>query len=375
MDKKEIRAQNNIMNKLIKIGIILDVIILIIIGVIFFSSSNNPQVEQNQKQLEADKDIVENRTEFAQNNPIFRFSAQLPTGFEVEYIPAIEAVNIYDSKASGSIREQSQIFIRYFAANDFLTLNTIDILSRNQTTVNGHAAVEYEIKKKPNVTDFPHQPSWRNQQHKLIDIRFSSSSSNPSAFYVFAYSPKLAQKTFEDFIDSIIFHNDKKSLVQPIDKSELRVTKKPFGIYVSPTNSPVSPEKFTGYHNAVDYEILPGEENEDVPTYAVCGGKINQKRTTTGYGGLLVQNCILENQVVTVIYGHVKLSNITKNPGDYLIPGEKIGLLGNGFSSETDNERKHLHLGIHKGSEIDIRGYVQNQAELNNWIDFRTLTE
>jgi hypothetical protein len=28
-------------------------------------------------------------------------------------------------------------------------------------------------------------------------------------------------------------------------------------------------------------------------------------------------------------------------------------------------------LGIHQGSAIDIRGYVQNQADLGQWLDVR----
>jgi hypothetical protein len=46
-----------------------------------------------------------------------------------------------------------------------------------------------------------------------------------------------------------------------------------------------------------------------------------------------------------------------------------LAVLGTGFSTETDGERKHLHLGIHKGTAINILGYVQNSSELNNWVD------
>jgi hypothetical protein len=47
----------------------------------------------------------------------------------------------------------------------------------------------------------------------------------------------------------------------------------------------------------------------------------------------------------------------------------KLGILGQGFSQETDEERKHLHLAIHQGSSIELRGYVQNPNLLENWID------
>jgi murein DD-endopeptidase MepM/ murein hydrolase activator NlpD len=63
------------------------------------------------------------------------------------------------------------------------------------------------------------------------------------------------------------------------------------------------------------------------------------------------------------------LANITVKPGDMLKRGDTIGVLGQGFSEETDGVRKHLHLGIHRGKEIDIRGYVQDNAEVSGWLD------
>lgn len=159
----------------------------------------------------------------------------------------------------------------------------------------------------------------------------------------------------------------------PIDQARDRVTKKPFGLFVEPGNSPVDPEKFRGYHTAVDYEIFPGEESAAIVARAICDGKLLQKRTATGYGGVVVQECTINNQAVTVVYGHLQLSSIEKKIGESFVKGEDIGVLGKAFSAEAGGERKHLHLGIHKGTSVDIRGYVQNQSELGNWIDFQSL--
>ncbi len=159
----------------------------------------------------------------------------------------------------------------------------------------------------------------------------------------------------------------------PITDFQERVTKKPFGIYIALQDSPVQPERFQDYHTGVDFEILPGEENIDVPIYAFCDGKITMKEYASGYGGILVESCIIENQSVTVIYGHLKLASINKNIDDNLVSGEMIGILGKGYSTETDGERKHLHFGIHKGSGITILGYVQNEEELIKWINPLTI--
>lgn len=158
----------------------------------------------------------------------------------------------------------------------------------------------------------------------------------------------------------------------PLARANERVTKKPFGIYITKANSPVQPERFAGYHTGTDFETFPEESDLDVPFYAICDGKILQKRTATGYGGVLIQSCTINSQAVAVVYGHVKLSSISKNIGDSLTQGEKIGFLGQP-PKDTDGERKHLHLGIHKGSGIDIRGYVQSQPELSGWLDFQKL--
>ena len=38
-----------------------------------------------------------------------------------------------------------------------------------------------------------------------------------------------------------------------------RITKKPFGIFITTQNSPVQPERFSGYHTGVDVEYKDAE--------------------------------------------------------------------------------------------------------------------
>lgn len=155
----------------------------------------------------------------------------------------------------------------------------------------------------------------------------------------------------------------------PLDRASERVTKKPFGIYIDPKTSPVQPEKFRGYHTGTDFETFPDEASTDVLVRAVCTGPVVMKRVATGYGGMLVQQCVLDSVRVTVIYGHMKLASISVDIGDEREEGDVIGILGTGGSRETDGERKHLHLSIHKGTAIDIRGYVADKQSLSLWLD------
>lgn len=155
----------------------------------------------------------------------------------------------------------------------------------------------------------------------------------------------------------------------PLDRAGQRVTKKPFGIYITPQNSPVQPERFKGYHTGADYEILPGEENIDVPVRAVCAGKLRVKQFVSGYGGVAIQDCQIQEENVTVLYGHLSLASIKHEVGNEILEMEFIGNLGDLAKGETDGERKHLHLGIHRGSPVNFRGYVSLKNELSGWID------
>lgn len=167
----------------------------------------NPTASLNQSGPVPETTPSTQTVEFSKFNSVYKFSAEISQSWVAEYIPSIESINIYDpARAGTSNTDKSVIFIRYFNASSFLTLNTVNILSRFETSVNGHAAVRYEIKKKPEVNTFANQPIWRNGQHKLIDIRYSPS--NPSPFYVISYNPELPEEQFEKFVTSLKFHND-----------------------------------------------------------------------------------------------------------------------------------------------------------------------
>jgi hypothetical protein len=158
-------------------------------------------------------------------------------------------------------------------------------------------------------------------------------------------------------------------IAAPISDPASRITKKIFGTHVTPQNSPVKPERFSGYHTGLDFETTAEEKDSDVAIYAMCEGKLLTKGYASGYGGYAVQSCIIESKSVTVIYGHLRLSSIKPAVGAYIKPAEELAVLGTGNSPETDGERKHLHLGIHIGSAPSLLGYVKTQDLLSGWID------
>ena len=156
------------------------------------------------------------------------------------------------------------------------------------------------------------------------------------------------------------------NLADPVKDFKQRVTKKFFGTYVTPNNSPVQPEKFTGYHAGADAEY--GDAAGDVPVYAITDGTVLVARWASGYGGVIAIQHIINNQKVIGIYGHVNPSSLPK-VSVKVIAGQQIGILGKGGSNETDGERKHLHFGLVKGTTVNLLGYVKNTSQLSAWID------
>lgn len=159
------------------------------------------------------------------------------------------------------------------------------------------------------------------------------------------------------------------TLVVPVTGFFDRITKKPFGIYITPKTSPIQPEKFTGYHTGADAETIPAEQATDIPVFSIAVGTVAFVGHVNGYGGVLVIRHSTNGKTVTCLYGHIRLTSVTVKAGESVAAGQKVAVLGTGFTSETDGERRHLHLSLHAGSAIDYRGYVQKKGELSTWLD------
>jgi len=155
-------------------------------------------------------------------------------------------------------------------------------------------------------------------------------------------------------------------LAEPVAEFKTRITKKSFGIYITPQNSPVQPEKFTGYHTGVDAEY--DDVSADVPVRAIESGIVVRSQTVSGYGGVMVVRHPIKGSDKLVLYGHLDPMSM-KSVNASVTKGEQIAILGEGFTSKTSGERKHLHFAILAKSTVDWKGYVQNQSELSGWHD------
>ena len=170
-------------------------------------------------------------------------------------------------------------------------------------------------------------------------------------------------------------------VVLPIDGYYDRQTVKQFGTYVDQAFLANHPNefrdngypKFTGYHAAADVDYTaPDQQNRDIEVRAIAAGTVVYQASVTGYGGVIV----IRHQppdlpdTITSLYGHVRLSDSPVKVGQTVAAGQPIANLGTAFGPETGGERRHLHFGIHRGTELDLAGHEPTQAVLTSqWDD------
>lgn len=201
-------------------------------------------------------------------------------------------------------------------------------------------------------------------QNQVTSGASSSGSSSTGTSVTGSTQPVVTQPTTQP---SVVVQS---IYAEPVAGYVSRVTKKPFGIYITPATSPIQPERFTGYHTGADAEYQ--DVAADVPVNALADGKIVLSETASGYGGVFMVSFDLNGVQHTALYGHIRPSSLPKI-GRIVSKGEQIALLGTGYSTETDGERRHLHFAVLSDNSLNIKGYVSTKAQLSSWIDPLTL--
>ncbi|MBI2984914.1 MAG: M23 family metallopeptidase [Candidatus Kerfeldbacteria bacterium] len=212
------------------------------------------------------------------------------------------------------------------------------------------------------------RPRIANQNRPLLNTNRVVNSSTPAATNHNAPPTNSARSNANRNMNTVQ-EAEKPTIVVPIRGFFNRITKKPFGVYITPKNSPVQPERFTGYHTGADAETTPDEQSVDLPIYSVASGTVVFAGPVNGYGGVVMIRHEVEGQTLTALYGHVRISSISVAVNQAVKAGQQIAVLGTGFGSETDGERKHLHFGLIKDATINFRGYVSQQSQLSVWWD------
>lgn len=195
-------------------------------------------------------------------------------------------------------------------------------------------------------------------------------------------SKKTANLSEEEFIENTLkdlgypsyasassaFKANKGQVYLPVKNFYNNQTVNPFGVYRN--------GRFVGYHSGVDIEVDPEDLDKNVPVYAIYDGEVIRVSEAGGYGGVVaIKHNFEGNKDLTSIYGHLRLRDIKISEGSKILGGDLIGYLGAAYSSETAAERKHLHFGLNKSSNLDIKGYVDNLEELSNWLSPKIFME
>lgn len=156
------------------------------------------------------------------------------------------------------------------------------------------------------------------------------------------------------------------SFAEPIAEFEKRITKKPFGIHITPETSPVPHDRFAGYHTGVDVEYE--DVVADVPVRAIADGEVIVSTFASGYGGVVVLRHNMFGEEILGLYGHLDPASLASR-GKEMKKSDVLGILGEGYTKETDGVRKHLHFAILRQNSVDLRGYVKDINDLTQWYD------
>jgi len=129
----------------------------------------------------------------------FLLTFVIPSGWGVEFIPQIHALNLFALSGSGSARGRSQILILNVAAKSTAALKGFKVGASEAVNIGaGIAAVRSEVGKKWTTSTYL-QPTWRASRHTVWVL--DGTDANHSS--VIAVNPKLPQSELNAVLSSL----------------------------------------------------------------------------------------------------------------------------------------------------------------------------
>jgi murein DD-endopeptidase MepM/ murein hydrolase activator NlpD len=105
-----------------------------------------------------------------------------------------------------------------------------------------------------------------------------------------------------------------------------------------PASSPISSGSCSSDHQGVDF--TPGA---GYPVQAIAEGVVREIGNPSGELGVFaIIDHVIDGELVSSVYGHMKLGSLTVKVGDHVSTGEQLGLVG----STGQSTGAHLHFGI-----------------------------
>lgn len=162
-----------------------------------------------------------------------------------------------------------------------------------------------------------------------------------------------------------------QSLVVPADAPPIAVARDQYGVTVSPAlvwpvdpASPVSDgfgprvspcSGCSSLHEGADLDA--GSRAE---VHAIAAGVVVESDGSSGLGVHVGIEHVIDGQVVTSVYGHLRAGSTTVRVGDAVSPGFVIGRVGNTGASTGD----HLHFEIRVGGTSAVDPLAWMHARL-----------
>lgn len=122
------------------------------------------------------------------------------------------------------------------------------------------------------------------------------------------------------------------------------------------------------YHMGVD---VGHDGGAGAPVYAIADGIVREAQVRTQFGlVVLVEHFPEDDSAYVSLYGHLDPSVVMVEPGQTVIAGDQVGVLGT--SENNGGWTPHLHFGIHKSAYTGdwvYYGHVQDIATAEDWYD------
>lgn len=129
-------------------------------------------------------------------DPGFSLSMKIPSGWRVEYLSAVKAINLYTEGGTGTTLERSQMVIQLP-----MTFSQYTIASTEKKTFGGIVADAQRLIPKPALQRNTGLPGFFVLTHDQYLIHASATSD--STVYVISRNPTVIQETIENILRSM----------------------------------------------------------------------------------------------------------------------------------------------------------------------------
>lgn len=158
-----------------------------------FSNSNINIREISENWLDYDSSFS------VRDDEIMKIALKYPNDLKLEFRNSPNVLNIYSEGDNPDLNlENSEIFINFYNADEFLVQYIQEINSSQELSINEKSAKSYTaVKKDDPITD---RPSWLATEHRIVEILVDD------RVYTIDFNPNINYEYSDYILDSISFY-------------------------------------------------------------------------------------------------------------------------------------------------------------------------